>query len=61
MTTARIYVIFHAIDGLEIRDRLIYYYFGVDLMAIWKTLQENLLFLNSTIHRMVAEALHGTV
>lgn len=39
-----------------IRDKLIHEYFGVDLEVVWKTVQEDLPMLRSSVQRLLDEA-----
>ncbi len=43
-------------DITGMRDKLIHQYFGVNLELIWKTLEEDLTPLKSTVTQMIADA-----
>ena len=40
-------------DMVGMRDRLIHGYFGVDLLAVWNTVEKDIPFLKKEIHRIL--------
>jgi len=43
-------------ETVDMRNRLIHEYFGVDLDIVWQTIEENLEPLDKTVKRIIAEA-----